>query len=46
MWDERGYGRRHRRVMACDASHNRKLAALARIWQRMIQLDSRQAPGY
>jgi hypothetical protein len=36
MWDERGYGKRRAKILACGASDNRKLSALNRLWSRMV----------
>jgi hypothetical protein len=38
LWDEKGYARCHARIMATNASHNRKLAALNRVWNRKRRL--------
>lgn len=35
IWDERGYGNRWTKIMVCSASESRKLAALARLWNRI-----------
>jgi hypothetical protein len=35
IWDERGYGKRRAKIMACKASESRKLCALVRLWNRM-----------
>ncbi len=36
VWDVLGYGKRYRKVIACQASEGRKSQALARIWARMV----------
>lgn len=36
MWDVRGYGKRQARIWACAAPESRKLAALQRLWARML----------
>lgn len=38
MWDHLRYGERRRKVLATSASEARKVAALARIWNRMRAL--------
>ena len=35
IWDEMGYARRRRKVLATKATDGRKLFALVRIWNRM-----------
>jgi hypothetical protein len=35
IWDEMGYARRRRKILATKATEDRKLVALVRLWNRM-----------
>jgi hypothetical protein len=41
-----GYAERRRKIMATHVNEQRKLAALNRLWARMVKLDGGQAPRH